>query len=231
MKDIKGWMSHPALRQLGGFLVNFQQAKPYGPEYRIGRRPLGWMLMCTMVCLIYLPGTATAQHKLPAALEITVIGKMLGYDQNLSKKTTETGTVPLALLYNAKKKNSEQQADEIITAIRKLGKQKIISGKTLQPFKVAYQTAEQAQKAITSQKATLVYVCEGMDDRLEEIVKFSHNTGILTIGANPSYIDAGISIGVFLNGNKPQMVVNLAASRAEGCNFSAALLKLASVIR
>ena len=46
----------------------------------------------------------------------------------------------------------------------------------------------------------------------------------------PGYVEAGLSVGLDIERDRPQIVVNLEASRAEGADFGAQLLKLARVL-
>ena len=46
----------------------------------------------------------------------------------------------------------------------------------------------------------------------------------------PRYVEGGLAIGVDMKGDRPEIVINLAASRAEGAELNAHLLKLARVV-
>jgi hypothetical protein len=46
----------------------------------------------------------------------------------------------------------------------------------------------------------------------------------------PRYVETGLAIGVDMKGERPEIVINLAASRAEGADLTAHLLKLARLV-
>jgi hypothetical protein len=53
---------------------------------------------------------------------------------------------------------------------------------------------------------------------------------ITTLTGVPQYVEDGLAIGLDMKRERPEIVVNLAASRAEGADLTAQLLKLARVV-
>jgi hypothetical protein len=58
----------------------------------------------------------------------------------------------------------------------------------------------------------------------------SRDTQTLTLTGVPAYVEAGLAVGIGTRGGKPQIIVNLPASRAEGSRFSAKLLRLCRIV-
>ena len=54
---------------------------------------------------------------------------------------------------------------------------------------------------------------------------------VITMASRQDYVQRGLSLGVFAIDGKPTILVNLAASKAEGAAFGSDLLRLAKVIR
>ena len=52
-----------------------------------------------------------------------------------------------------------------------------------------------------------------------------------TIARGRPLVEAGLAIGVEVQGDKPRIVVNLPAAKAEGTSFGSELLRLADIIR
>jgi hypothetical protein len=46
----------------------------------------------------------------------------------------------------------------------------------------------------------------------------------------PDYVGAGCAVGIGTEGEKPLIIINLPAAKAEGADFSSQLLQLAKVI-
>jgi hypothetical protein len=76
----------------------------------------------------------------------------------------------------------------------------------------------------------VLYVSPLRAVHLEDVALVSRAAQITTVTGVPRYVETGLAIGVDLKGERPQIVVNLAASRAEGADLTAHLLKLARVV-
>lgn len=61
---------------------------------------------------------------------------------------------------------------------------------------------------------------------LAEITKICNRLKIGTFSAVPEYLDSGVAIGFQLEGQKPQIFINLDAARAQGFDFSSQFLRL-----
>jgi hypothetical protein len=53
---------------------------------------------------------------------------------------------------------------------------------------------------------------------------------VVTLAGVPAYVAAGLALGVALRGERPHILINLAASRLEGADLAAELLKLATIV-
>lgn len=64
-----------------------------------------------------------------------------------------------------------------------------------------------------------------------EIAGVTRRAGVLSLTGVPAYVEAGLSITLMLNQDRPRIVVNLVAARAEGAELAAALMNLATVFQ
>jgi hypothetical protein len=46
----------------------------------------------------------------------------------------------------------------------------------------------------------------------------------------PDYVRRGVAVGIGVVQDKPQVLINLAAARAEGSDFDASLLRIATIL-
>jgi hypothetical protein len=46
----------------------------------------------------------------------------------------------------------------------------------------------------------------------------------------PEYVERGLAIGVGVKGERPEIVINLDASRAEGAELNAQVLRIARIV-
>ncbi len=174
---------------------------------------------------------AIATEQLPCNLEVSIIAKMLSYDQNLESRANENNTIHWAIVYQPDIPASKQQAEEMSRVIQHIGAQRMVIGKQIVPHKVPFRNISEFRKAAEKNHIGIAYICTGLGLHIEDITQFSREKKVLTIGATATYVQNGVALGVFKQRNKPEMFVNLKASRSEGANFSTNLLKLATVLR
>ena len=79
-------------------------------------------------------------------------------------------------------------------------------------------------------KADVFYVTEMRGINILDVVHVSRARRIKTITVVAGYVEAGIAIGLSVRNDKPVIVVNLSAAKAEGSDLTAQLLKVATVI-
>ena len=89
---------------------------------------------------------------------------------------------------------------------------------------------EQLKYLIENAGIDILYVAPLRAFDLEIITSISRKNKITTLTGIPEYVDMGIALGLELKGDKPRIIVNLTAAKAEGADFSSRLLKLARVI-
>ena len=65
---------------------------------------------------------------------------------------------------------------------------------------------------------------------MEAITAVSQKRRELTLTGVPEFVDDGLAVGIDLHGQKPRILINLKAARAEGADFEARLLKLAKIV-
>jgi hypothetical protein len=83
---------------------------------------------------------------------------------------------------------------------------------------------------LVREKATAVYLCEGMGDEVGSIVKVTQGHSMLTLSGSDAYVKSGASVAVARRGSKSAIVINLKSSRAEGADLDSRLLRLAEIV-
>jgi hypothetical protein len=83
--------------------------------------------------------------------------------------------------------------------------------------------------ALTHSRATLLYVAPLRGADVQQLAGVARAAHVTTLTGVVRYVELGLAVGVRLRGDRPRIVVNLAASRLEGAELAAELLKLADV--
>jgi hypothetical protein len=97
--------------------------------------------------------------------------------------------------------------------------------------KLAFDNPAGLKAAVASHGIDILLVCEGLEGDLSAIKEFSHGQKVLTVGSKEPHLSQGLSLGVFFEGDRNSIVVNVKAAGEEGASFSSELLRLAKVIR
>ncbi len=192
---------------------------------RWGRRHPGVFLWLALLAA-RAPGLLA--QGLPASAQVPLIFKVLTYDRQFEAKTSPE--VKIGIIYSPVDKASSKATDEIMGILNKF------SGKTVKKLPIKYWTIEyvspeRLEAVIKERGINVIYVSPGNDKNLDAIVKVSQANRITTTTGVPDYVRRGIAVGIGLRRGKPQILINLDASKSEGSEFDASLLRIATVIR
>jgi hypothetical protein len=174
--------------------------------------------------LLATPSTAQAQDT--QTIEATVLLRALSYDRNLKERAGSS--VVAAVVFRPT--GSRDKSNAVVDAFSKLEKVKVQS----LPFRVLavpYQDPATLRATLVKEGVDLVYVSPGLTAEIPAISTLTRDLDVLTAGSQRGDIVEGLALGVFERSNKRVILVNLAASKAEGASFSAQFLRLAEVIR
>lgn len=84
---------------------------------------------------------------------------------------------------------------------------------------------------LAQQQVDVLYIAPLRAVDIHDIALRTREHQTLTFTGVPSYVNDGLAVGIDLLENKPKIIINLPAARAEGAAFKAHLLKLAHVIQ
>ena len=65
---------------------------------------------------------------------------------------------------------------------------------------------------------------------IDNIIDISRREKIITLTGVPEYVNMGLAVGIDIRENRPQIVINMSAAKAEGADFSSQLLKLSKIV-
>jgi YfiR/HmsC-like len=78
--------------------------------------------------------------------------------------------------------------------------------------------------------ADVFYVAPLRGANIAIIAAIARERRIRTNTGTPEYVDAGLSVAIDVRGDRPLIVINVAASKAEGASFPAQLLQIARLV-
>jgi hypothetical protein len=172
---------------------------------------------------------STAQADVRPSQQSVLILRILAYDRNL--KTRAGNSVTIAVLYKQGDAESESANRSVGTAIEEVSKGANIAGLPVRVIHIPFTDQNAFEAKAAAERAAAVYVCPGLTAAIPNISAVTRRRAILSISANEGYLSAGLGIGLLMRQDKATVVVNLPATKAEGADLDAGLLRVAEVIR
>jgi YfiR/HmsC-like len=172
------------------------------------------------------PGLAE-QMPVPASLQVPLILKILTYDRQF--ETRSGSALSIGIVYSPADADSSKATTAVTDVLNRF------AGKTVKNLPVKYWTIEYVSperlESVLKEKAiNVLYVSPGNDRNLAAITRLSRAGQITTATGVPDYVRKGVAVGVGERQGKPQILINLEASKSEGIDFDAGLLRIATVV-
>lgn len=157
---------------------------------------------------------------IPARVQMLLFSNIWMFDRSVAEKTDQ---ITMAVLYQSKFRASAEAKDQLIEAVR-------AEGLKIRIVPVALDDVEHISNELQDVKADVFYVTEMRGINILDVVGVSRARRIKTITVVAGYVEAGVAIGLRVRNDKPIIVVNLAAAKAEGSDLTAQLLRVATII-
>ena len=186
-------------------------------------------LVIGVLVLLLAGGSAHAQGMAaPAETQVSLLFKILTFDRRLATRPPGNVMV-IAVVFQTGYRASLVARNQIVDALKAM-KDSTISGHPVHCVAVEWQDGEQVRLALIQERTDVVYVTPLRGVELAPIVRAARAAGMTTFTGVPLYLEQGLALGVRLVRERPQIIVNLPATRAEGSDFSSQLLRVSSVI-
>ena len=185
----------------------------------------GLLARWTAVALLVLAPAAVTHaaigqtSTIPASVQLLLFSKIWMFDRSVP----ENEPMVMAVLYQSTFRASEEAKDQLVEAVR-IGELKI------RCVPVALDDVGNVVNTLEHVKADVFYVTEMRGVNVLDVVRVSRARHIKTITVAAGYVEGGIAIGLSVRNDKPVIVVNLTAAKAEGSDLTAQLLRVSTVI-
>ena len=165
------------------------------------------------------------QMPLPVKDQMPLFLKILSYDKNLPERGDE---IVIGVLYQERFRQSLLAKEELMTVMKQF---KAVSGHPIRLVPLPLDERTSLAAMLDDPRINVFYVSPLRAFDIEAITDVSRDRAIVTLTGMPAYLDAGLSVSLDVKGGKPQILINLPASEAEGVDFHSQLLKVAKVMR
>ena len=194
-----------------------------GPRFRNAVRALALLLALR-------PGLAAAAEPMPLKpdLQLPLILKILTYDRHFESKAGRE--VVVGIVYAPEDPSSVAAANEVGDILFRF-QDKTVKRLPIRYRLVEYRTPEGLERTITRWGISVLWVAPGNAKNIAGITGISQAKGVTTTTGVPEYVRRGLSVGLGLNDDRPQILINLASARAEGSEFDASLLRISVPVK
>lgn len=176
---------------------------------------------------ISLTGSLAAEMEVPMEVQFHLFLKIATFDRNL---TTRVGDeIVVAVLYQSRYRASLNAKDEFL---RVMGESsvKLFDGIPVTSVSLDVQEFSDLEQMLLDHAVDAVYITPLRAVELGRVTDITRKLQIMSLTGVPLYVEQGASAGVEIRGERPEIIINLSAARAEGVDFSSQLLNLARVI-
>ncbi len=173
---------------------------------------------------------AAQEIAVPVAVQIPILVKVLNFDRKLPERTG--GRLVVGVLYQSGFRASANIADEVCRQIAELpaGALGALPDHPITCLAIDLDAISLLDSALRQRQVQVLYVSPLRATPLRDVITASRAMRVTTVTGVPRYVESGLAIGVDMKGERPEIVINLAASRAEGADLTSHLLKLARVV-
>lgn len=162
----------------------------------------------------------------PVSVQYPLFLKILTFDDNLELDTD--APLVIGVVFQSRFKKSLRAKDQFIDQVE------VSEIGSVKERRITFVTIDLDQadleKEIESKQPDLLYISPLRGFETGKIYKISRQKDIVTLTGVPDYVVDGASIGLDIKRNKPQIIINLKASKEEGAQLKSQVLKLARIV-
>ena len=164
----------------------------------------------------------------PAELQVPLLLKVLTFDRNFAKRGWTV--LHIGIVFVGSDPISSKLRTDIVDVLKRL------SDKTLRNLPITYTVVEytsdsQIEGVVRASQVNVLYVAPGNARNLPKLLQVSQSQHIITTTGVPEYVEKGVAVGIGIRQDKPEILINLAASKSAVSEFDASLLRIARVVR
>jgi uncharacterized protein DUF4154 len=186
-------------------------------------------LLIGVLTVLLAGGSAHAQEMAaPAGIQVPLLFKILTFDRRMGARPPGQFLV-VAVLYQSGYRASLVAKNQVVDALEAM-EHSTISGHPVRWVAVELKDREQLRLALIRERTDVVYVTPLRGVDLDLIVKTARGAGMTTFTGVPLYVQQGLALGIGIVRERPEIIINLSATRAEGSDFTAQLLRVSRVI-
>jgi len=177
--------------------------------------------------LFFLTAGFAQEMPVPVNLQLPLFTKILTFDKNLAPHGNDS--LRIAIVYQKLYRYSDNTQQEFLNVVEMLELRQI-KGIPVVFMSYDLQTTIELRKYFSEQKIDIIYIAPLRAAPVSEITEISRDLNILSLSGVTDYMKQGVSVGLDIKGDKPEILINQTNSKQESADFSSRLLNLVKII-
>lgn len=175
-----------------------------------------------LVATLLLSGAAARSQELPPKLQAAIFLKVLSYDDSIAAMPGSQLTI-----YVVTDRKTEGTKAAVLDGLTALTSKKM-GGKGVLVKSVGIEQLESV-----AQGAVILYVPADADEKTaKKVISVAGQKKLPTLGGSEALARLGVAVGLKLGDQgKPEIIINLKSSKAQGMKLSSRVLGLATVLK
>jgi hypothetical protein len=168
----------------------------------------------------------TQQITVPVNIQFKIFLKILSYNRNLD---LTDGKLNILIIYQNNFRTSLNVKNNIIDYFEK---EKIYNFENVPLLinSISINNETDIENYLNKNKCQVIYITPVRSFDFELFKDLCHKQKILSLTGVTEYVYNGISVGIDIKGEKPDILINLKSAKLEGADFSSQLLKISTII-
>lgn len=188
-------------------------------------RSLGIVCLAAVVSAASPPARAFGSQEMdvPVDVQLPILLKVITFDRKLAMRAPREVVVGVA--FQSGNRASVVAKDQAMRILRDAA-----DGTRMRGVAIDLDQGE-LHLVLAAQRITHLYVTPVRALDLRDVAAWARGAGVTTMSGVRRHLESGLALGVGLRGGRPRILVNIEASRLEGADLSAELLKLAEIVK
>lgn len=170
---------------------------------------------------------AAQEMAVPVETQVPILAKILEFNRKLAGG--QEGELVIGILYQRRYRTSVNVADEVQQAVKRLPAG-VVQGRKIRTVAIALDEQADLAAVLRSEEIDVLYVAPLRAADLNALRATCRASQVTTVTGVPEYVERGLAIGIGVKGERPEIVINLDASRAEGAELNAQVLRIARIV-
>lgn len=174
--------------------------------------------------LSFTRAAGAAAMSVPAAAQAALLSKLVGFDRNFAARAGGKAVILLAAMPEDAESNSA--ALEMKAALSRTPK---VGDLPHEEHIVPFSSAAALADLVRTKRAAVVYFGPGFDKHVPALRDAFSSLNVLSVGAVPNYVPAGIVLGFDLVSGRQKLLIHIVQARKQNVAFPASVLNLMKV--